>query len=503
MLLRKCPFASVREGDCLFVHFLLLEVSCMATTRIMPIHVGKGRSVARALRDITDYMGNPLKTEERELISSFECDARTAAAEFLLAKSRYLSLTGRSQGKYDVIAYHTRQSFLPGEITPEEANRIGYELAMRFTKGRHAFVVYTHTDRAHIHNHIVWNSTALDCKGKFRNFIGSAFALRRCSDMLCAENGLSVVRNPKPSLGRDYARYMFPEGKEPSYQDRLRVAIDASLEQTPHDFEEFLSLMKAAGYSVNENRKHITFLAPGQKRPTRMDTLRGQHTEDAVRERIEGRKVLSSGGKASGFQRQITSPGLLIDIQSRIRQDKGPGFERWAKVHNLKQMAKTLIYLQEHGLDSYDELSERVETASRRYHGLASEVKELDDKLAANASLQKHIVNYSKTRDTYVAYRKAGYSKAFRATHESEIILHQAAKTAFDELGYGKNRRIPTIAHLRKEYATVLDEKKRSYAAYREERTAMRELLTAKANVDRLLNVPDSGREREDIHIVL
>ncbi len=182
----------------------------MATTRIMALHAGKSRSVARALRDITDYMENPFKTDGGELISSYECTPQTADTEFLLSKERYAALTGRDHGRRDVIAYHTRQSFKPGEITPEEANRIGYEFAMRFTKGRHAFIVCTHTDKAHIHNHVVWNSISLDETKKFRNFYFSALAVRRLSDTLCVENGLSIIENPKPSPGsphhRDHAR---------------------------------------------------------------------------------------------------------------------------------------------------------------------------------------------------------------------------------------------------------------------------------------------------------
>jgi hypothetical protein len=469
----------------------------VATTRIMPIHTGASRSVAKALKDIMDYMENPLKTEDGELISSFECTPECADAEFLLAKSRYLALTGRRQGKRDVIAYHIRQSFLPGEVTPEEANRIGYELARRFTKGRHAFIVCTHTDRAHIHNHIIWNSTTLDCRGKFRNFIGSSFALRRLSDTLCVENGLSIVENPKPSPGQDYARHMFPDGKPPSYQDRLRAAIDDALGQGPPTFDEFISLMRTAGYAVNTNRKHITFLAPGQKQPTRMDTLRGIHTEAAVRERIEGRGAVSSpDGRASGLSAR-RRPGLLIDIQSKLQEGKGEGYRRWATVFNLKQAAQTLIYLQEHGFDSYDVLQEKSMAASKRFHELSTQVRGLEEQLAANASLQKHIVNYSKTRDTYVTYRKAGYSKAFKDAHEAEILLHQAAKGAFDALGFGKGKRIPSITTLRLEYATVLSEKKHAYAEYREAKVQMRELLTAKANVDRLLDIPDQARGRE------
>jgi hypothetical protein len=469
----------------------------VATTHILPIHAGRGRSVARALHDVTGYMENPLKTEGGELISSFECAAQTADTEFLLTKAQYVSLTGRDQGRQDVIAYHTRQSFSPGEITPEEANRIGYELAMRFTKGRHAFIVCTHTDRAHIHNHIVWNSTALDCKMKFRNFIGSSFALRRCSDTLCVERGLSIIKNPKPSPGKDYARYMFPDGKPLSWQNKLRIAIDTALKQNPSSFEEFISIVREAGYTVNTNRKHITFLAPGQKQPTRMDTLRGDYTEAAVRERIGERNYRSSGGSENHIPVASHKPSLLIDIQLKIQQGKGEGYARWAKVFNLKQAAQTLIYLQEQGLDSYDVLKEKTTAATARFNDLSGKIQGLESKLKANAELQKHIVTYSKTRNTYAAYRKAGYSKQFRATHETDIILHQAAKKAFDELGYGKGKKIPSVASLRSEYAAALEEKKKAYTGYRKAKTEMRELLLVKENVDRLLGTMEPTREPE------
>jgi hypothetical protein len=467
----------------------------MATTRIMTIHAGKGRSVAKALKDVTDYMENPLKTEDGELISSFECDARTADAEFLLSKTQYLSLTGRLQGKKDVIAYHIRQSFPPGEVTAEEANAIGYELASRFTKGRHAFIVYTHTDRAHIHNHIVWNSTSLDCKRKFRDFFRSGRALRRLSDTLCVEHGLSIIENPKPGHGKHYGEWL-AGAREPSYQDRLREAIDAALGQRPGSFEVFISLMREAGYVVNTNRKHITFLAPGQKQPTRMDTLRGNHTEGAVRERISRSGDASSSGKAIVAPDIGQRPGLLIDIQTKLLQGKGYGYARWAKVHNLKQMAKTLMYLQENNLDDYIVLKEKAAAATELYHNWSDKVRGFEERLEANAALQKQIVNYSKTRQVYTDYRKAGYSKAFRAEHEAEIILHQAAKKAFDELGYGKGKRIPSIASLRAEYSAVLNEKKKAYAEYRKAKAEMRELLTAKSNVDRLLNVEGQDHER-------
>jgi hypothetical protein len=335
--------------------FLPEEVFPIATTRIMPLHVGSGRSVAKALKDVADYMENPLKTEGGELISSYECAPRTVDAEFLLSKKQYETLTGRDQGKHDVFAYHTRQSFKPGEITPVEANAIGYELAKRFTKGRNAFIVCTHNDKAHIHNHIIWNSTGLENRNKYRNFIGSAFALRRLSDTICVEHGLSIIENPKPSPGKDYARWMYRDGKPLSGQEKLRLAIDAALEQKPESFEDFLSLMRSAGYIVNTKRKHITFALPGKK-PARMDTLLGDYTEEAVRERIAGRRVVSSGGRESSAADAHRRPSLLIDIQSKIQEGKGEGYVRWAKVFNLKQMAQALIYLQEHGLDDYEVL---------------------------------------------------------------------------------------------------------------------------------------------------
>jgi hypothetical protein len=468
----------------------------VATTRIIPIHTGKGRTIAKALKDVTDYMENPLKTEAGEFISSYECDARTADAEFLLAKSQYLSLTGRSQGKKDVIAYQIRQSFPPGEITAEEAGAIGYELAMRFTKGHHAFVIYTHTDRAHIHNHVVWNSTSLDCKRKFRNFFRSGRAVRRLSDTLCVEHGLSIIENPKPGRGKHYGEWL-GENKPVSFQDKLRAAIDAALEKQPKDFDEFISLMRESGYTINTRRKHITFLAPDQKKPTRMDTLHGEYTEEAVRERIGSKRIHSSEGKATGLKDTPDRLGLLTDIQSKLKQGKGYGYARWAKVHNLKQMAKTLIYLQDNRIDDYSVLKEKVIAATASYHGLSDKIKAIEEQLAANASLQKQIVTYAKTRQVYTDYRKSGYSKQFRAEHESDILLHQTAKRSFDELGYGKGKKIPTVASLRKEYSVVLDEKRNLYAEYRKAKAEMRLLVTAQSNVDRLLNISGHGLERD------
>ena len=196
----------------------------------MPLHTGKGRSAGTAISDILDYVENPGKTDGGRLITSYQCDSRIADAEFLFAKRQYTAKTGRHRGADDVLAYQIRQSFVPGEITPEEANRLGYELAMRFTKGKHAFIVCTHIDKAHIHNHIIWNSTTLDCSRKFRNFWGSTKAVRRLNDTICIENGYSIVENTK-RRGKSYDKWL--GDKPPCHRDRLRMAIDAALEKSP------------------------------------------------------------------------------------------------------------------------------------------------------------------------------------------------------------------------------------------------------------------------------
>ena len=222
------------------------------------------------MKERFDYGQNPDKTENGELISSYGCDHMTADAEFLLSKAKYKAATGREQRRdADVLCYQIRQSFKPGEITPEEANRIGYETAMRWTKGKYAFFVATHIDKAHIHNHIYYNSTSLDCTRKFRDFIGSGRAVRRLSDRICLENDLSVITNPKLHSKGHFLHYGAWLGAErqPSYKEQLRLAINEALTKHPADFDAFLRLMEASGYTVKHGRSGtISFLVPGQER---------------------------------------------------------------------------------------------------------------------------------------------------------------------------------------------------------------------------------------------
>ena len=455
-------------------------------------HANEGESIAEAIRDCLDYGKNPEKTEDGKYISSYECDPATVAAEFLLAKASYKAMTGREQKKgSDVLCYQIRQSFYPGEITPEEANRISYELAMRWTKGRHAFIVTTHTDKQHIHSHIYYNSTTLDCTRKFRNFWGSAFALRRLSDRLCLENGLSIVENPKPrSKGkfRNYGEWQAGQKKPLTYQDKLRAAIDTVLAKRPADFPAFLSLMEQAGYEVKQRRGAISFRAPGQERFTRLrsDTLGEGYSETDIRAAMSGSR------QRPGQPRQKIN--LAIDIQSRL-QGKGPGYERWAKVFNLKQMAAALAYLQDNGLTDYEQLEQKATAATERFHKLADQIKSTEAALHTNMELKAATVQYAKTRPVFEKYKASKYSKKFLAEHEADIELYRAACADFKAILGGA--KLPKMDTLKEEGRKLSEQKKKLYAEYRKTKADMQEVTTIKANIDYLLGYSEPGRKKE------
>lgn len=465
----------------------------MATTRLMPLHTGKGRTVGTAIEAIIDYVENPEKTDNGNLITSWQCDSRVADREFLFSKQQYIRNTGRVRGEDDVIAYHLRQSFRPGEITPEEANRLGCELVRRFTKGNHAYIVCTHIDKAHVHNHIIWNSTSLDEQRKFRNFWGSTRAVRRLNDTICVENGYSIVDDPK-GKGQTYDKWLGNQ-KQPSHRERICYAIDEALARKPQSFEALLELLRQSGYQI-KGGKVPSLLGEGQKRFIRMDTLGADYTPDALRAIIAGTKTHTPKKKRVMDAPSKPSGSLLIDIQAKLQEGKGAGYARWAKTFNLKQLSQTLIYLEENGLLDRDTLEEKAAAASTQYRQLSDTIKSKEKRMAEVKILQQHIINYARTRDTYVAYRKAGYSKKFLAEHESEIILHKAAKQFFDEQGLKK---LPAVKSLQAEYAQLLSEKKAMYADYQKAREEMRSLQTARANVDRILGetVPTEEKEQE------
>ena len=415
--------------------------SALAATRLIALHQHKGKSIAACLKDRTNYAQNPDKTEKGELVSSYQCSPLTVDEEFMLTKKLYEQATGRSQ-KSNIIAYQIRQSFRPGEITAEEANRIGYELASRFLKGKHAFIVATHTDREHIHNHIIYNSTTLDGTRKFRDFFFSGLAVQRLSDLICLEHQLSVIEK-KPYRERQ-KRITYPP-KE-SNRDRLCSVIDEILQQKPTDYEDFLQKLEQQGYEIKRG-KYTSVKGARQKRFIRLKTL-------------------------------------------------GAGYKRWAKKYNLKEMSKTLIFLQEQKIGSADDLKERADAALSRYHKLGDSIKAAEKRMAEIAVLRAHIVNYAKTRPVYDAYRKSGYSSKFLEAHREEVTLHKTAKAAFNESGLKK---LPKVKDLNAEYSALLTKKKALYPEYRKTRDEMQEIVKAQKNVELFFAEEKDSKQVEQI----
>ena len=444
----------------------------MAATRLIALHKNKGKSVSACLKDRTDYAQNPDKTAQGELVSSYACSPLTVDEEFLLSKRQYEQSTGRSQ-KRDVIAYQIRQSFKPGEITPEEANQVGYELAMRFAKGKHAFLVATHIDRQHIHNHVLFNSTSLDGTRKFRDFFLSGLAVQRLSDQICLEHQLSVIKI-KPYRDR---QKRIPYPPKESNRERLCGVIDTILAENPTDFEAFLSTLERQGYEIKRG-KYTSVKGPRQKRFIRFKTLGEGYSEEEIK------AVLTGKAKHQPHQKQPPKEQpfqLLVDIQAKMAEGKGEGYKKWAAKHNLKEMSKTLLFLQEQKIGNEDELNERTEAAVSRYHALGDSIKAAEKRMAEIAALREHIIHFAKTCDVYAEYRKSGYSKKFLETHREAIELHRAAKAAFDDAGLKK---LPKVKELNAEYAELLAKKKAIYPAYRKAREEMQPLLRAQKNVE-------------------
>jgi hypothetical protein len=305
-------------------------------------------------------------------------------------------------------------------------------------------------------------------------------AVRRLSDLLCAEYGLSVIENPKPSKGRNYGAWLGGD-KPQSWSEKIRRKIDEVLPDCK-TFDAFLAALRAAGFTVNADRKYVSVLAPGQKRATRIKSLGDDYTETAIRAWLGKVEIIASSGD-SGTR---NAPSLLIDIQQKICEGKGAGYEQWAKIFNLQQAAKTLIFLQENGIDSYEDLKKKSSSASGEFTALNSKIKEVETRHKEVAELQKYIGQYGKTKDVYAQYKASGWSARFFEEHRTEITLHKAAKKYFDGLGAKK---LPSINQLKQEYAALAAERKKLYAGFRELKENSRALAVAKGNADHLLGI--------------
>ena len=430
-------------------------------------------------------------------MSSYLCDPETAHAEFMLVKGQYQAETGRT-AEQGALCYQIRQAFPQGEVTPKEANMIGYETAMRWTKGKYQFFVCTHTDKGHIHNHIYYNSTAYDRSRKFRNFIGSSFALRRLSDRVCLEHALSVVERPKlHSKGRflHYGQWQ-GEVRPPSQKEQIRCAIDTALSKRPADFADFLRRMEAVGFQVVHGRGGvISFRAPGHDRAARLraSTLGAGYGREDIQAVIDGKAPTRTAPvRRAPTPRRVN---LLIDIQERMRQGKGPAYERWAKVYNLKQMAAALQYLKEQQLYEYDDLAAKTDAATERFHTLAGDIQQTEAELSCVSDLMAAVVQYAKTRPAFDGYKAAKYSRKYLAEHEAELADYRAAKATMAELLGGE--KLPKMDVLKEKRRQLAARKKALYLEYRKAQQDMRELVAVKGSVDHLRGLTDNQRNKE------
>ena len=442
----------------------------MAVTKIKPVK----STLSKAL----DYIENPDKTDGKMLISSFGCSYETADIEFGYTLSQALD-------KGSNLAFHLIQSFAPGEVDYEKAHEIGKQLADAVTKGQHEYVVTTHIDKGHIHNHVIFCAVNFVDHHKYNSNKRSYYGIRNMSDKLCRENGLSVVVPGKGSKGKSYAEYQ-AEKTGTSWKGKLKIAVDALIPQVS-SFEELLTRLQAAGYEIKPG-KYVSCRAPGQERFTRLKTLGADYTEEAIRERIAGRRAKAA--KAPGEQRGVS---LLIDIENSIKAAQSKGYEQWAKIHNLKQAAKTMNFLTEHKIEQYADLVSRIEEMAAESGQAADALKDAEKRLADMAVLIKNVSTYQKTKPVYDAYRKARNREKYRAGQEQAIILHEAAARSLKAAGIAK---LPNLAALQSEYEALQAQKEALYADYGKLKKKVREYDIIKQNIDSILQA-DRQPERE------
>ena len=442
----------------------------MAVTKIKPIK----STLSKAL----DYIENPDKTDGKMLISSFGCSYETADIEFGYTLSQ-------ARDKGNNLAFHLIQSFAPGEVDYQKAHEIGRQLADAVTKGQHEYVLTTHIDKGHIHNHIIFCAVNFVDHRKYNSNKRSYYGIRNMSDKLCRENGLSVVVPGKGSKGKSYAEYQ-AEKTGTSWKGKLKTALDALIPQVS-SFEELLTRLQAAGYEIKPG-KYVSCRAPGQERFTRLKTLGADYTEEAIRERIAGRRA-----KAAKAPREQRGVSLLIDIENSIKAAQSKGYEQWAKIHNLKQAAKTMNFLTEHKIEQYADLVSRIEEMAAESGQAADALKNAEKRLAEMAVLIKNVSTYQKTKPVYDAYRKARNREKYRAGQEQAIILHEAAARSLKAAGIAK---LPNLAALQSEYEALQAQKEALYADYGKLKKKVREYDIIKQNIDSILQA-DRQPERE------
>ena len=437
----------------------------MAVTKIHPIK--------STLNKALSYICNPDKTDEKILISSYGCSYETADLEFTFTLSQ-------ARQKGNNLAHHLIQSFAPGEVSYEEAHKIGQELADKVLGGKYEYVISTHIDKGHIHNHIIFCAVDFIDHHKYNSNKQSYYQIRNESDRLCREHGLSVV-TPGQNKGKKYAEWD-AERKGTSWKAKLKAVIDTTIPQAK-DFEDFLRLMEAAGYEIKRG-KYVSFRAPGQERFTRAKTLGEAYTEEAIKEKIAG--TYRAKPKTAGKDKEAVS--LLIDLENSIKAAQSKGYEKWAKIHNLKQAAKTMNFLTEHDILQYEQLQSILNKVHGECEQTAASLKDVEKRLSDMALLMKNVSAYQQTKPVYEACQKARNKEKFRQEHESSLIIYEAAAKTLQAARNGG--RLPNIKKLQSDYKQLMEQKDRLYEEYAKLKKKVKQYDTIKQNVDGILRQP-------------
>ena len=428
------------------------------------------------------YILNPEKTDEKLLVSSYGCASETAAREFEWTRK---IAEQKGMNPVRIIARHVIQSFEIGEVTPELAHEIGKQFADEILGGKYEYVLTTHIDKDHVHNHLIFNAVDFVDYHAYKSYKRIYYDMREVSDRLCKENGLSVIP-PSQNKGMGYKEYT--EAKRgTSWKQKLKQTIDR-LVITAKDYDDFLRLMQEAGYEIKTG-KYISFRAKGQERFTRSKTIGENYTEERIKERIAGRTPRRS-------QRQTTPKGISLigDIQERIRLIDSKGYEYKAKLTILKEAARTLNYLTENNLLQYADLEKKVEDVHSSYDRTGKELKGVEARLREVQPLIKNISNYQRLKPVYDAFQKAKDKPSFKAKHEAELVIFEAARSTL--LAMQGDEKLPSLKTLQAEQQRLLEEQQRLYDERAKLKKEVKQIETIKSNVDTFLS-PSADHDRD------
>ena len=440
--------------------------------------VTKTHPIKSTLKAAIDYICNPEKTDGKLFVSSYGCAAETADIEFGWTR-RHAIDKGTHLGR------HLIQSFAPGEVTPEQAHEIGMELAREILGGKYEFVLTTHTDRDHVHNHLIFNAVSFADHKHYHSNKRSYHFIRRTSDRICREHGLSVIL-PGRDKGKSYIEHQ-AERTGASYKAKLRAAIDRLLPGC-RDLEELLERLRREGYELKRG-KYISARAPGQERFTRLKTLGADYAEDALTARLAGRARPSRQMK-----QQNGKISLLIDIQNNIKAQQSAGYRHWATIENLKRIAETSNFLTEHGVGSYEELAERCEAASASSARLKAELRETGARMEALTLKQKYVATYRRLKPTYDRYKASKDKEKFLRGYESEIILFEAAARECKRLGAVP---LPSAERMQAEMNDLTAKRAALKAELEKARREERDYAAVRRNVEEFLSPPRQAPARQ------